>query len=93
MGHSLQTGVGLAKTYDSAHDPLVECQGLNKGAPHREIGSHPKKLGCVCVALLETRVKKENAARIQNNKRKIIMVNIMAEYGYCGIIEKLNTEN
>lgn len=70
-------------------------RGLNKGARHREIGSDLKSLGCVCVALLETKVQKENADGIQRNQGtgnlKIIIMNIvMAEYGFYGIMEGLS---
>lgn len=40
-------------------------RGLNKATRHSEIGSHLKRLNCVYVALLETRVNQANAGRIR----------------------------
>lgn len=39
-------------------------RGLNKRARHIEIGSHLRKMEVSCVALLETRVKENNANKI-----------------------------
>lgn len=40
-------------------------RGLNKKSRHNEIWAHLKTLGVSCIALLETKVKKNNATKVR----------------------------
>lgn len=60
LSRVLQAGISPVNTYDSLMILTWNVWGLNKGARHVEIGSYLKQMKYACIALLETRVKKEN---------------------------------